>query len=145
MKRLGRVNLILILAVAGMAVILALMLFTKPSPTQVANDFMVALAKGDVPKLTELSFLDGDDKAAMTKKWEYTTQVVGPHYHFRWLTVAETQADSNTANVKIRLYRNSRNPGTYEENFAVPLIQKDGRWLVDVRSISRELYPGLPR
>lgn len=145
MKRNGRANLLLIFAIAGIVAILGLLLFSKGTPSQAASEFMLALAKGDVPKLTELTYMDGDTPEEISKKWEYTTKTAGPHYQFVWKMTGETIADPQTASVKLQMLRNSRSSSAYEENFALPMLNKDGKWKVDVRAISRDLYPGLPR
>ncbi len=126
--------------------LLALVLLAKPSPTNVANEFLVALAKGDAAKLTEMTYLGSDtDRDSIRKKWDYTTQVVGPHYRFVWKTVSESISDDSSASVRIQLVRNMGSPSAYEEKFEIPLIMQNGRWLVDVRAINRDVYPGLPR
>jgi len=145
MKRNGRANLLLILAAVGIVAILGLLLFSKGTPSQAASEFLVALAKGDVKKLTDLSFMDGDTPEEIEKKWTYTTQVVGPHYRFVWKMVGESVVDPQTASVRLQFVRNALSPSAYEENFALPMVNKDGKWKVDVRAISREMYPGLPR
>ena len=36
-------------------------------------------------------------------------------------------------------------PGAYEELYELPMVKVGDDWKVDVRGISREFYPGLPR
>jgi len=146
MKRSGKASWLVIIAGASILVLLGLILLAKPSPTSIANGFLVALAKGDVAKLTDMTYLGSDsDKESIRKKWDYATTVVSPHYRFVWKTVGESIPDDSSASVRIQLIRNIGSPAAFEEKYEIPLVKQDGKWLVDVRAINRDVYPGLPR
>jgi uncharacterized membrane protein YvbJ len=140
-----RVNLMW-LAAAVAVVLVAIFFFAgRGSPTATAEEFMTALGHGDDAKLTELTYIRTGDKDAMEKAYEFATNEAGKNYSFLWRIRDERQADANTASVQISVMRNARNPTSYEENFEIPLVRKDGKWLVDVAGINDLMYPALPR
>lgn len=121
------------------------MLSGGESPTTAVNRFMTALARADVETLTRMSYLPGLEEADVRNQWDRSVNVVGPHYRFRWQTLTQTMSDSDRANVQIWVWRNALSPGNFEEEFGVPLRRVDGEWKIDVRGISRGVFPGLPR
>jgi len=106
---------------------------------------MFALAKGDATKLTDLTYISGASKDDVKKQWEYATKVAAPHYLFVFRLNGSSQSSADEASVKVMMVRNAGDPGAYEEKFELPMLRKDGRWLVDVAGINRGLYPALPR
>ncbi len=143
MRQAGRAHWITIAGIVGVLALVILVLFKRESPTTVANRFLIALAKGNVDDLVELSYYTGD-RAKLREQWTYATQVAGPYYSFRWTVVTAKEADENTASVKTFFERNY-GYGSYPENLDIPLLKKDGKWLVDVRSLYRGMYPAMPR
>lgn len=149
MKRSGRAHWLIVLGLVGLAVVLALFLFSGESPTTVANQFMIALANGDADELTRLTYYKGD-KERLREKWKYATTVVAPHYRFAWATRSYVQNGPDQVTVKMEVARDSGdpkrpNPASYPENFEMRLFKEGGRWKVDVGSMARNVYPGLPR
>lgn len=145
MKQHGRVSFITIASLLGVAIVLSLFFIKTDSPGQTAQKFMSALAMGDSKTLAQLSYMDGVPESEIEKKWEYTTQVAGKYYHFVWQIISESQASSDTASIKLDVVRNADSDSAYAERFGIPLVHQNGKWLVDVRSMSREMYPSLPR
>jgi hypothetical protein len=145
MKRAARVNWILLFAVVAALFFVSLFFFASEPPTGVANRFMVALAKGDVDTLTRMTYAPGRDEKGIRDQWDWAVNKAGPHYRFRWQVLGATQADQDTANVRLFVERNLAHGGSYEERFEIPLVRHENEWKVDVRSISREMFPGLPR
>ena len=145
MRESGRVSIVGLLATIGAVIVFSLLLFSKESPSSVGGRFMDALARGDSAKLTELTYLSGKSKDEIKKEWEFSTQTAGKYYTFLWTVVAATQADDKTASVRLQVQRNVMSGSSYDENFQLPLVKVDDKWLVDVAAISREMYPGLPR
>ena len=59
-----------LLGVVAFVAILGLILFAGPSAGSAANDFMHALQAGDVDRLTELSYVAGEDIRLSVKPWD---------------------------------------------------------------------------
>lgn len=145
MKQSGRASLIM-LATAAMVILLGMIfLFGKESLTSVGTRFMSALARGDVDTLTKMSLVGDETPEQMHKEWDFAVNTAGKHYRFFWRITSELQADERSGSVRMQITRNADTPGGYEEAFQLPLEKVNGEWKVDVRGISREMYPGLPR
>lgn len=141
MKQSGRASILIIVAVICAIGITGLITFSSASPKQVANEFMVALAKGDVDGLIRLGYLGDDTEQEAREKWEFATKVAGPYFRFKWQVGGMGQPDPESANVEILL---DTGTGTAEK-FELALLRINGQWRVDVREINRNMYPGLPR
>jgi hypothetical protein len=145
MRRSGRINVIAIFAVVAVAMLAVVLIFSKQSLSNAGGQFMDALARGDVDKLTELSQVSGENSDQIRKQWEFATQVAGKNYSFRWRITSESEIDSNDGTVKLSVTRNAASPSSYEENYALPMVKVNGLWKVDVANVSREMYPGMPK
>lgn len=144
MHRAGRAHWVTIAGSVGFAVLLAIFLIPTNSPNTAANQFMSALAEGDVDKLMALSYYKGSEEK-MRAQWEFAVRECAPYYRFKWRNVGLKEADEKVAGVRMFVQRNLGSGTDYEERFDIPLVKVDGKWLVDVRSISRAMYPGIPR
>lgn len=134
------------LGLAIIVVMISIFLFLgRGSPEEVTNQFMTALAKGDVDKLVDLTYDRGGDKAELRKEWEFATHDAGKYYAFRWRVISEAQSSDTEANVELGVFRNALNRGAYEERFGVALLKQNGKWKVDVLALNRQMYPALPR
>src|SRR5271155_5357929 len=92
-----RINLMWV-GLAMAAILIAFFVFAgRGSPTATANDYIEALGRGDVAKLTELTYVRSGDRDAMMKGYEFSTQEAGKNYSFLWRVKDEHQADANTA------------------------------------------------
>ena len=145
MRQAGRVNIVAVGAIVAVAMIAVVLLFSRQSVTESASKFMTGLATGDVETLTSLSYMSETSNEDIRKKWNFAVNEAGKHYMFRWRILGAKENDENTAAVRMHVWRNANSPATYEENFQLPMLKVDGQWKVDVRAISREMYPGLPR
>ncbi len=145
MRRSGRFSPVSFLAVIAIAMVVIVFVFSKQSLSNVGGQFMDALARGDVNKLTDLTYLGGEPSDQIQKKWEFATQVAGKHYSFRWAINSEVQIDPNDGTVRLQVERNAGSGSSYPENYELPMVKVDGKWKVDVNGISREMYPALPR
>lgn len=144
MRRAGRVSPLILLAMFGVIVVALLLFFGKEGPAVAATRFMDALARGDVDTLTKTSFANGKTQEELRKDWEFATSTVGKHYRFAWSIVSSNVVNDETANVRVSVERNF-GPGSYPENYGLPMRKEEGVWKVDASGISREMYPGLPR
>jgi len=145
MKQSGRVSLLTLIAGASVLLVAALLLFSRESLTTVGARFMGALARGDVNTLTEMSFVGNRDKEQVRKDWEFAVNTAGRYYNFRYRILSSVQHDPKTASVRMQVIRDADNPSAYEENRQLPLVKVGDDWKVDVKGLSRDIYPGLPR
>lgn len=145
MRIAGRINFMLLGVVAVVVLGVVLVFAGRNGPTDTANQFMMALAKGNVDKLMDVTFIRDGDKEAMRKQYDFATKVASPYYTFTWVVRGEKDANDTTASVQLSVWRNAMKNGTYAENFEIPVVKSNGRWLVDVAGINVEMYPALPR
>jgi hypothetical protein len=145
MKQSGRASLLSIVAIVCVFLIGAMLLMGRESLSSIGGRFMEALQKGDVDTLTKMSYLDNTSEDQMRKEWQFATQTAGKYYAFLWSISATHETDPRTGSVQLSIVRNFTNPGSYPENFQLPLVKVGDDWKVDVKGISRDMYPGLPR
>lgn len=146
MKLAGRVSILTLVVCAAVLVggAIVLLLTVGDSPETAAQEFLSALAKGDVDSLTKLSYM-GDEKAEQVKsEWTFAVDA-GKYYRFAYQMLGSNQSDPKDAAVQIKIIRNLGKPASYDENKELPMVKFGGQWLVDVRSMDNELYPALPR
>lgn len=137
---------LLILAIVVVAALFSLILLGgRESPESVAIQFMTALSKGDSDKLAALSSTRNSSAETIKKQWEFATHVAAPHYTFLWRIMRSLQASPNEASVSLQVTRNALTPGSFEENYELPLVREQGKWKVVVSGINAEMYPALPR
>ncbi|MBC8064912.1 MAG: DUF4878 domain-containing protein [Chlorobia bacterium] len=144
MKRSGRASLVVVIMAALVAAVAGLFLLAGESPTAVTGKFLTALAKGDAKTLASLSFMDGLPEAEIEKKWQETHDA-SKFWTFAYQIQDSNEQDANTATVRLQWIKNAMSGSAYEEKYELPLLKVGGKWKVDVRGISREMYPSLPR
>lgn len=130
--------------VIAVAALVASFLFSD-SPGQTASRFMVALATHDNAELARLSFIEGVTEEELKKRWEYSTEVAGKHYRFRYDIKSVTKSGDTTASAELLMVRNADETSAYEENYGLPLEKVDGQWKVDLIGIDRRIFPRMPR
>jgi len=145
MNRSGRVSLVGLFGLIVVIVAVGILFFGRESLTTVGGRFMGALAKGDVDTLTKMTYLGNKSQEDIRKQWDFACNKAAKYYNFRWKIVAAGQADEKSGSVRMQVVRSADNPSSYEENFQLPLIKVGDEWKVDVKGISREMYPALPR
>lgn len=143
--RRARANWLVVASLVGLVALGVLFVAAREGASTVAARFMDALARQDAATLTQLSYMDGVSAQELRSQWDYAVNVAGKYYRFNWEIRGETQTGPDSAAVRMGFWRNYGSPGSYDENFQLNLIRIRGTWKVDVRSISREMYPGLPR
>ena len=130
-----RFNPIVAFGVLGLLAIGLILLMLRQSPEEAAREFMNALAKGDVAKLTEMSYLP-DPAKPVEEQWKDTFEKHAKNYVFAW----KMEGSVKILIVEIRV------PDLHENDVAnLPLIKRDGEWKIDLRSLTRTFFPGLPR
>ena len=143
--RARRVNWIVVALVLIAASIVGLVATAGESPTTATVLFMNALSKGDAKALTERSYFNPErSRQEIEKDWAKTVDF-GKYYMFIWKVESDTRPTPDRATVKMTVMRDVDKGSAYDENFSLDLIRVNGKWLVDVRSINRQLYPALPR
>ena len=141
----GRINIGLLIVIVCIAILSLVYVFSQESLNTVASRFMSALSTGDVNALTENSYVGTESKDEIHKQWDYAVNDVAKYYRFTWRITGSMQQSEDSGAVRLSVAKNADSPGAYEENFALPVIKVNGKWLVDVRNISRDMYPALPR
>jgi hypothetical protein len=144
MKRSGRASIVVIITVALVAAVLGLFLFAGESPSGVAGKFLTALAKGDSKTLAELSYMEGLTTEQVEQRWKETHEV-SKHWVFSYQIKDTKEQNATNTTVVLDWIKNAVNPSAYAEKFELPMVKRDGKWKVDVRGLSREMYPSLPR
>ncbi|HVT12352.1 MAG TPA: hypothetical protein VHE55_08795 [Fimbriimonadaceae bacterium] len=134
----------LLAGLVSIALVGVLFLFSGQSPRTVAADFLSALAKGDVAKLTELSSVNGKPKDEIRKEWEECIKY-GRTYLFGWDITGFQQNKDGTAIVRIDVTENPGSPMSYPAHKELQMVKVDGSWKVDVPQISRDAFPYLPQ
>lgn len=130
--------------IVGAVMILFIAFSGGESASSVSARFMGALAKGDYKTLAKLSYIPDRSQQELEEKWKFTTEV-GKHYLFLYRLGATLEQGPRTATTNLSVTRNAMTGGSFEENFPIPLTRQEGKWKVEVRGLSRKLYPSLPR
>jgi hypothetical protein len=144
MKQSGKIHWMAALGGLGMIAAVGLFFMGGDSPVTAAGSFMSALAKGDTEALADFSYIEGKTRVELIEEWDYATKVAAPHYQFKYEITTEVRTSPELSIVKMKLWQNV-DRGGYDEKFALPMVKKDGKWLVEIRGLSRDMYPALPR
>jgi hypothetical protein len=106
---------------------------------------MMALSTKDVDTLTKMSMMPGETDEQIRKQWDFTVNVAEKYYRCGWHIEGAAQPSPTTASVKLKVIHDADHPGSYDELYELPMVKVGEDWKVDVRGMSREFYPGLPR
>lgn len=139
-----RFNPIIVVGVLGLIAIGVVMLMLGKSPEDAAREFMSALSKGDVATLSKMSYLP-EPELPIDQQWRETFENRAKNYVFAWRLEGSEKMSSDEAVVKVLIVE-FRGPELHEKDVAnLPLTKRDGEWKVDLRSLTRTFFPGLPR
>ena len=144
MKRSGRVSFVLVIAIAVVVGAIALFMMAGESPSGIAGRFLTALAKGDTKTLAELSYMDGLSQAEIESKWKETHES-SKYWVFAFAIKDVKEQDANNATVNLDWFKDLGGIQPDEGKAELPMVKRDGTWKVDVRAISRNMYPFLPQ
>jgi hypothetical protein len=139
-----RFNPLWLLGVVLVIVATVMFFAAAEGPTSIASRFLTALGTADSKTLAELSYMGDQPEAETKKQWDKTLEL-SRHFLFAWRILGDSTPTPDTAVVRVSFVKNAREKDAYEEPIELPLVKDKGKWKVDVRSISRELYPALPR
>lgn len=143
MKQAGKTHWMIPAGVLAMAGVVALVMFAGESPQTTAAAFMSALADGDSKQLAELTFVKGKDKTTLESEWKVATER-SKFYAFAWKTGSIVTQAKDQVGVRMKVIRlDSVSP--YEENYQLNVVKVDGKWKVLPNTLSREMYPYMPR
>jgi len=145
MRFSGKVSVTLIIVVAFVVGLVVMSLSGGKSPTIAGGKFMRALDAGDAEELTDLSYAPGVPRQELLEQWKYATEVVAPYYVFTYEIKGESKPTKGEAIVWMMVTKNAASGAAYPERFELLLHDTEDGWKVDVFSLSRDLYPGLPR
>ena len=144
MKRSGRASIVIVIAIALVAAVVVLFFMAGESPSGVAGRFLTALAKGDTQTVADLSYMEGKTPQQIKTEWDETYEL-SKYWRFTYEVQDSNEQDTDNATVPIQWVKKADSSGAYAEKYELPLVKRDGHWKVDVRGISREMYPALPR
>ena len=146
MKRAGKVSILtLIVIVAVFIGATILVVFANgDSPDAAAAKFMDGLVRGDVDELVQVSDMGDESPEQVRKEWDFTIHEVAPYYHFKYFINGTTMNGSKDAVANVTMDRNYGKPASYDEQMQIPMVKDGDIWKVDVRSLNREFFPGLP-
>lgn len=142
-RTLGRINIIILFGALGLIAIASLLFFAKESPETAAVQFMDALARKDVDRLVQLSFLDSPT-TPLKQQWDECVNIYAKHFNFVWELKTSLRNSADRATVRVEYYKFQGAAAGLEGPFELPLIEIDGEWKVDLSSLSKEFFPALP-
>jgi hypothetical protein len=152
MRTAGRVSALGLGIGLMVALFAAAFVFAKEGPENKAVKFMDALARHDVDKLVEYSYIGKTEpteietrKKHLREEWDFAVNTAGKHYYFVWRATATVKASDTHASVTLQVNRTPLGGGGSEEKFELPMELEGGNWKVDVGGISSEMFPALPR
>ena len=132
------------IGIVGIIGILVLFFMAGESPATAGSRFMAELQTGDADTLTNMSYVAGKSHDQIESEWKDTVKY-GQYYKWKWAVDGADTIRDDQAKVRMRLMRNIQNNTSYDENYYLPLVKKDGKWMVDVIALNRGIYPFLPR
>lgn len=139
-----RINFIVLFGVLGLAAIGIILLLSERSPESAAETFMVALAKHDVKTLAEMSYLEGAS-APLENLWRDCVENKAKNYVFMWNWEGFRREGADEAVGRITITEFKGPVSDDNETVELPLVKRDGKWKVDLASLSRKFFPCLPR
>jgi hypothetical protein len=140
-----RFNFVILLGLVGLAVVLLLVFMDEAGPERAAHDFMQALAKKDIDKLTELTYLEERTAEEIRPQWDFALNKAAKHFMFLYGIDGVQKLGDDRAVAKITLIE-FRGPAASEiEPVEVAMIKHEGMWKVDLTSTSRRFFPALPK
>jgi hypothetical protein len=145
MKVRGRVNWIVLAVLVLAALIVTLALFGGEAPTTAANRFLLALGKGDVKTLADMSYFSPERPRQQVEADWRKTLTYARHFVFAWRVKSDRRPTPDRAIVALSFVKDAHKSGSYEENFILDMVKVGGKWKVDVQAINREMFPALPR
>ncbi len=106
---------------------------------------MVALQSHNIDQLSKMSMMSGLTDEQIRKKWDFTLNQAEKYYVFFYHIEGGSQSSDTTGSVKVRMIHDADKPGSYDELCELPMVKVKDAWKVDVRGMSRDFMPGLPR
>jgi hypothetical protein len=141
-------SLVLVIVIAVYVFIAA---WRQDTPEKAAHRFLLALAKKDLDTLMELSYWEGSPED-LRQQWDFCVNKAAKHYVFMWRLLSTRKVSEDRAAVRVSIleFRASRAQGAYGTELQpggmeMPLVRVDGRWKVDLMSLTRRFFPFLPR
>lgn len=139
-----RLNIVAILGLVGLGAIGVLLALGGVSPEAAAEEFMQALAKKDVNRLVELTYLESP-REPLKDQWDDCVNRKAKNFVFMWSWIRSRRSDDDKIVMQVTLTEFTGPVGSEKDPISLALVQKDGRWKVDLASITRSFFPGLPR
>ena len=140
----GRISALGLAGIVSVLLVGYIFISSRESLSTVANRFMGALAKHDVDTVSRMTYMPELSQDEIKKRWTKTFDYA-KYYRFQWKLVSADQQGPESGAVRLQMRAPFDDPGSYEQGQQFSMIKVNGEWKVDVRSMSREMYPGLPR
>jgi hypothetical protein len=138
-----RINVIVIAGILGILAIAFLFLSESRSPEAAAQEFMEALAKKDVDRLVELSFLE-DAEPPLRDQWEFCVNRAAKNFVFMWQFLGSESVSDDTQVLKVVVMEFRGPQGQEGDVVNLPLRKIDGVWKVELAGLDRNFFPYLP-
>lgn len=123
---------------------LAIYVLQQQTPEEAAEEFLQALAKKDIDKLLQVSYLE-NPSLPLREQWDFCLNQAAKNYIFIWNYTGSQRIDEEHASVKVEFMVFHGLEPSYEEPIEIPLVMRDGKWKVDLNSLSRKFFPALPK
>lgn len=143
MKVLKRTSFVAIAGGIGAVIVIVLFMISGQTAQGQTAKFFEALAQSDAKGLAATSFVEGRTQEEIEKEWEEVLER-SKYYRFAWFVKSSVQHSPDKATVRLGVTTNYY-PGAYDENYQVDVVKINGEWRVHLPTISREMYPFLPR
>ncbi|MEZ5163272.1 MAG: hypothetical protein R2688_05885 [Fimbriimonadaceae bacterium] len=143
MKVLKRTSFVAIAGGIGAIIVLALFAFSGQTAQGQTAKFFDALARGDAKELAATSYVEGRSQEEIEQEWAKAVERA-KYFRFSWFVRSSVNHGPDQATVRLG-YTPNYYPGSYDENYQVDVMKVDGQWKVHLPSLSREMYPFLPR
>lgn len=146
MKRPGKANLIVVLGILCAVLLLGavFLLQGQDSPAGAVNRFLTAIGNADVDGILANSTFGGEPDDVVRKKWEATLHRT-EYFRFSWRIKRTVLPTDDEAVVGVEVFKNFGLPNVTQETVQVEVTKENGGWKVDAKSLSRDLFPALPR
>lgn len=139
-----RINIIVAVGLVGLIAIVLLFFLSERSPEAAAQEFMIALAEKDVDTLTEMSYME-NPAAPLREQWDNAVNNRAKNYVFMWSWAGFRRDSADRAVGRIDIIEFQGPDPKERETVELPLILVGGKWKVDLRSLTRNFFPALPR
>ncbi|MDI9636685.1 hypothetical protein QPK87_09715 [Kamptonema cortianum] len=139
----GKVHWMVIGGLLAIVAVIVILTSGKETPQIRAAIFMNALARGDAETLAKSSYSANKSEEEILAAWKQSVSD-SEFYRFKYEVKGAALASQTEASVRLMVWRNY-SPDGYDEPFQLKMKKVNGEWKVELESLSRAMYPFLPR